>query len=241
MHCKGGGCAWQGGACVAGETATAEDGTHRTRMDSCWGKSFTNKEKLNRHLLFQFSRPISVEYQISLHNANDLCRMAKVFSVAVYKWSNHCICFAAYYGLVLLLMARGKHDWPMFVSKKKECKKLQMIYCCCLSGVRRVKMIISWWGNVVFLRYKRRSVLGYFKRRRSVLLSYAMKQRRVMITYWRRYVFSFCSSRKDVASRELLHFFFHSWWEILVIVNISIWCFLAALNLHSTTPFNHIP
>ena len=166
--------------------------------------------------------------------------MAKVFSVAAYKWSNHCICFEAYYGLVLLLMARGKHDWPMFVSKKKSAKKLQMIYCCCLSGVRRVKMIVSWWRNVVFLRYKRRSVLGNFKRRRNVL-SYTMKRRRVMRTYWRRHVFSFCSSRKDVASRELLHFLFHSLCEILVIVNISIWCFLAALNLHSRAPFNHIP
>ena len=33
MH--GRGCVWQGGACVAGETATAADGTHPTGMHSC--------------------------------------------------------------------------------------------------------------------------------------------------------------------------------------------------------------
>ena len=46
MHGKGGmcgrgacvavGCAWQGGACVAGETTTTADGTQPTGMHSCW-------------------------------------------------------------------------------------------------------------------------------------------------------------------------------------------------------------
>ena len=33
MHCRGGGI---GGLCVAGEMATAADGTHPTGMHSCW-------------------------------------------------------------------------------------------------------------------------------------------------------------------------------------------------------------
>ena len=35
--CMAEGCTWQG-ACVAGETTTAEDGTHPTGMHSCLSK-----------------------------------------------------------------------------------------------------------------------------------------------------------------------------------------------------------
>ena len=130
------------------------------------GKVSQRKENSTDICCFSFPDPLSVEYQISLHNVNDLCRMAKVFSVAAYKWSNHCICFAAYYGLVLLLMAPGKHDWPMFVSKKRVQKDVDDLLCC-LSGGRWVKLIISWYCNVVLLRYKRCSAM----KRRCVIRS----------------------------------------------------------------------
>ena len=35
-----GGCAWPGGGCVAGETATAAGGTHPTEMHSCVKNNF---------------------------------------------------------------------------------------------------------------------------------------------------------------------------------------------------------
>ena len=36
MHAKEGGCAWHRGAFVAGQPATAADGTHPTGMHSCF-------------------------------------------------------------------------------------------------------------------------------------------------------------------------------------------------------------
>ena len=44
-----GGCAWRGGegaACVAGETATAADGTHPTGMLSCSLSNSTNSSNV---------------------------------------------------------------------------------------------------------------------------------------------------------------------------------------------------
>ena len=49
------------------------------------GKVSRRKKNPTEICCFSFTDPESVEYQISLHNANDLCRMAKVFSVAAYK------------------------------------------------------------------------------------------------------------------------------------------------------------